>query len=343
MSSAKVTVLMPVYNGERFLREAIDSILQQDHPDFEFLIINDGSKDDSAEIIASYSDPRIKAVDNEKNLGLIATLNKGIGLAAGDYIVRMDCDDISMKNRLRKQVEFMEQHKNIGVCGSYYHLMLNGKKALVDFPVTPDEIKCHMIFNCPIAHPAAIIRKSVLTEHHLRYREGFIHSEDWDLWTQLSAFAGIANIPEALLNYRVHDNQITGNEALAENRLKSVGSIRSRHLEAMGVIPSEKELAIHNLISDGRRPADRAQLDESEAWLKKLCAAVEQYKKLDRTCFEKLALERWLRMCFNYYGGAKGLKYFYGSSLNKSIRLSLKAKFAFIHNLYYSWKRLKIK
>jgi glycosyltransferase involved in cell wall biosynthesis len=343
MNSPKVTVLMPVYNGERFLREAIDSILRQEYAVFEFLIMNDGSSDGSEKIIASYTDPRIRLVNNEKNLGLIATLNKGIDLAKGEYIVRMDCDDVSLKNRIAKQVEFMEGNKNIGVCGSFYYLLLNGKKALVDFPVTPEEIRCHMVFNCPIAHPSSIIRRQVLTEHNLKYRNGFIHSEDWDLWTQLSEFAGIANIPEPLLNYRVHGNQITGNEALAENRLKSVGSIRTRHLQAMGVEPSEKELVIHNLISDGRRPADPEQLNEAEAWLKKLCKAADQYKKVDKACFEKMVLERWLRMCFNYYGGAKGLGYFYRSSLNKSISLPLKAKLSFINNLYYSWKRLKIK
>src|SRR5215472_9201923 len=102
---------MPVYNGEKHLREAIDSILSQTFRDFEFLIINDGSTDGSVEIIASYRDPRILLVHNEKNLGLIATLNRGMDLARGEYITRMDCDDISLPRRLEKQVAFMERKR----------------------------------------------------------------------------------------------------------------------------------------------------------------------------------------------------------------------------------------
>ena len=110
---------MPVYNGERYLREAIDSILNQTFKDFEFLIINDGSTDLSVEIIESYADKRISLAHNGQNLGLITTLNRGFDLACGEYIARMDCDDISLPDRLEKQVVFMDNHPEIGICGSW--------------------------------------------------------------------------------------------------------------------------------------------------------------------------------------------------------------------------------
>ena len=159
MKSPKVTVLMPVYNGKKYLRDAMDSILSQNYTDFEFLIINDGSADDSQKIIDSYSDKRIRSLNNEKNIGLVKTLNKGMDAAKGEYIVRMDCDDVSLKNRLSVQVLFMECQPSLGASGSFYYLLLNGKKAVADFPQSREEIECFMVFNSPIAHPSAIIRK----------------------------------------------------------------------------------------------------------------------------------------------------------------------------------------
>ncbi|HKQ33129.1 MAG TPA: glycosyltransferase family A protein, partial [Thermodesulfobacteriota bacterium] len=116
----KVTVLMTVYNGEKFLNEAIDGILNQTFRDFEFLIINDGSTDGSREIIKSYKDPRINLVDNESNIGLTASLNRGLSLAGGEYIARQDADDISLPERLEKQISILERNPDIALLGSWY-------------------------------------------------------------------------------------------------------------------------------------------------------------------------------------------------------------------------------
>lgn len=343
MKSPKVTVLMPVYNGEKYLRDAIESILKQSFIDFEFLIFNDGSTDDSEKIINSYSDSRIKLINNEKNIGLVNTLNKGLETAIGEYIVRMDCDDVSLKNRLTVQVEFMDRNTNIGASGSYYCRLLNGKKAIMDFPLSQDELKCFMLFICPIAHPTAIIRRSVVVKEKLRYRQEYIHSEDYDFWSQLSEFSQLANVSDVLLNYRVHENQITSNADFAQQRNKTVSAIRKRQLEKIGIISSSDELNIHNLISDGTKPGLLADLNLAEEWLKKLISENDKNRILNKNYIEKIIIERWLRMCFNFYGGAKGLKYFYNSSLYDLVKLPIKTKLELINNLYYSWKRLKIK
>ena len=120
MNEPMVTVLMAVYNGEKFLKEAMESILTQTFTDFEFLIINDGSTDNSVKIIEEFNDPRIRLIHNEKNLKLIASLNKGISLAKGKYIARMDCDDISMPYRLEKEVDFLENSLEYGLVGTCY-------------------------------------------------------------------------------------------------------------------------------------------------------------------------------------------------------------------------------
>jgi glycosyltransferase involved in cell wall biosynthesis len=293
--------------------------------------------------MSSYTDPRIRIIHNEKNIGLVNTLNKGLELANGEYIVRMDCDDMSSRNRLSVQVKFMDTHKNIGVSGSYYYLLLDGKKATADFPLSEKEMKCYMIFNCPIAHPTAIVRNSILRNENLRYRSEYAHSEDFDLWSRISEKYELANVSDILLNYRVHANQITGNVHLADQRYISVNGIRGRHLNRMGVFPLAEEVVIHNLVSDGKKADNKEELDRAEEWLKKLVSENDQHKKLDKHSFEKIILERWLRMCFNFYGGIKGLRYFYRSGLNGMIKLPLKSKLELINTLYNSWKRLKIK
>ena len=123
-----VTVLMSVYNGEKYLERAIKSILNQTFKDFEFLIINDGSTDNSVKIIQSFNDLRLRLIHNESNIGLIKTLNKGLKLSNGKYIARMDCDDISLPKRLSIQASFMEKYPEIGVCGSWVKIIGLGKK-----------------------------------------------------------------------------------------------------------------------------------------------------------------------------------------------------------------------
>lgn len=343
MKSPKVTVLMPVYNGEKYLRDAIDSILSQNYTDFEFLIINDGSTDYSQKIIDSYSDNRIRSLRNEKNIGLVNTLNKGFDAAQGEYIVRMDCDDISLKDRLSVQVAFMDKNKTIGASGSYYYLLLNEKKAIADFPLNQEEMKCFMIFNCPIAHPTAIIRTNVIKENKLSYLSECIHAEDYDFWSQLSQYSDLANLSDVLLYYRVHHNQITGNASFSEDKNKTLNVIRLRHLKQMGLTPSETEMNIHHLISNGEKAENEDVIAQAEVWLKKIQTENKKNKKLDEAYLGKIILERWLRMCFNFYGGRKGFQCFLNSELYGLIKLPLKQKIEFFKNLYNSYKRKAIK
>ena len=142
----KVTVLMPVYNGSKYLKAAIDSILSQSFTDFEFLIINDGSTDDSVKIINSYHDQRIKLIDNKINQGLVAVLNQGLKLAIGEYIARMDSDDFSTCNRLSQQVRFMDKHNDIGVLGSWVKIMKGSDEFLGRYFLNHEEIKANLLF-----------------------------------------------------------------------------------------------------------------------------------------------------------------------------------------------------
>ncbi|EHJ02070.1 glycosyl transferase family 2 [Clostridium sp. DL-VIII] len=205
MDKPMVTVLMSVYNGEKFLKEAIESILDQTFTGFEFLIINDGSTDNSVKIIESYKDPRIRLINNEKNLKLIASLNKGISLARGKYIARMDCDDVSMPERLEKEVEFLESSPDYGLVGTHYTVIDGeGKEQYnVSYPSSNELIKLFLSLNCPLAHGSIMGRTELFKKNLYGSKESYA-VEDYELWTRIAKMTKIHNIPEYLFKYRVY-------------------------------------------------------------------------------------------------------------------------------------------
>lgn len=205
MRAPMVTVLMSVYNGEKFLKEAVESILNQTFDDFEFLIINDGSTDKSVEIIKEFNDERIRLINNETNLKLIASLNKGINLAKGKYIARMDCDDISMPERLENQVKFLEENKEYGLVGTWYEIIdaEGNKNKKVSYPTNNDLIKLFLSLNCPLAH-GSIIGRTELFKKNSYGSKTYSAVEDYELWTRISKETKIYNIPKYLFRYRVY-------------------------------------------------------------------------------------------------------------------------------------------
>lgn len=207
-----VSVVMPVYNGERYLREAIDSILNQTYTNFEFIIINDGSTDKSEQIVLSYTDSRIRYLVNEKNLGICTALNKGLDASQGKYIARMDCDDISMPDRFQKQVHFLEKNTEVGIVGS--DIIVFGDELddqYFDFVHDKDGCKAGLIFNTCFAHPTVMFRRSILVENNLYYNVDYSGLEDFELWWRMSQYTELINIKEPLLRYRKHKEQITNN------------------------------------------------------------------------------------------------------------------------------------
>jgi glycosyltransferase involved in cell wall biosynthesis len=213
INNPKVTVLMPVYNGEKYIKEALESILQQTFIDFEFLIINDGSTDNSVSIIKSFNDNRIRLIHNEKNSGLVYSLNKGIGLSNGEYIARMDCDDVSIPERLEKQVGFLNSNPGVSAVSAHIRFM-NADGELTgywDNDINTNnwpEIYSALAKHDCIAHPAVVIRKSVISKY--LYRRAQKNVEDWDLWLRMAADGHIIDkINEVLLEYRVHFESVT--------------------------------------------------------------------------------------------------------------------------------------
>jgi glycosyltransferase involved in cell wall biosynthesis len=208
MSNPEITVVMSVYNAELYLDDSITSILEQTYRNFEFIIINDGSTDDSLNIIKKYKhlDERIVLISRE-NQGLIVSLNDGLKLAKGKYVARMDADDVSFKNRFKEQIEFMDKD-NIDICGSSVKLFNDkGDIKIWRYPVLDQDIKFTLLFTCSFAHPSVMIRKKVFK--NLKYKN-YKNSEDYKLWTDaaLSAFK-MGGIDKVLLKYRCHKEQVS--------------------------------------------------------------------------------------------------------------------------------------
>ncbi len=293
MIAPKVTVLMPVYNGEKYLREAIDSILSQIFTDFEFLIINDGSTDQSVAIINSYHDPKIRLVHNEKNLGLIYTLNKGLGLSRGDYIARMDCDDISLRGRLKTQVDFLENHPDVAVLGTSVKT-LGANKDIWKYPKRNDEIKFELLFRSVLAHSSVIFRTGL---EGLVYDEKYENAEDYELWCRLIERYKFHNLQTPLVKYRIHEGQES--EINKENQNKTTDKIRREQLNKLNIKFSNNEFRIHTHISTFCPVNDLNALDSYENWLEKLYRANITRNFVSVESSKVIIGKFWWRLCRN--------------------------------------------
>lgn len=215
-----LTVLMPVYNGEKYLAEAIDSILCQTFTDFEFLIINDGSIDGTSDILKKYQqkDKRIRVISHKKNHGLVASLNEGLKAAKGEYIARMDADDISLPSRLENQLNYLKSHPEIGVLGTSYQCITSqGILGKVVHPYTDPAVNSFfgLLFN-PVAHPTACFQKKTVQSEG--YRESMLYAEDFNLWSAIRSQTQFSNLSEILLYYRVKSQSISCNYKNVQNK-----------------------------------------------------------------------------------------------------------------------------
>lgn len=323
----RVSVMMPVYNTEEsFLREAIDSILSQTFGDFEFLVINDGSTNNAEEVILSYKDDRIKYIKNDLNLGLIKTLNKGLDLAQGEYIARMDSDDISLPERFAKQVKFLDENQDIQVLGSWYEWF--PKRKLQKSAINDKDIKeCLIVQSNSLGHPTVMLRKSFIDNFGVRYDENCPYVEDYALWLSLIDKANFANFPEVLLKYRIHGNSVCKTnkrnqilnvyKLMAQNQSKHFGIEDSKIMEAISILKEGKKITSQNLMDIN----NFSQQVKAKTEEKDFACAYEMNKD-----FYKLAV-RNCKKDFLF------LKLLWTGDLNKS--LGLKFGFKIINTMNY--------
>jgi glycosyltransferase involved in cell wall biosynthesis len=235
MSIPAITVFMPLYNAASFLMDSIESVLNQTFSDFELLIVDDGSTDNSINIVNSYRDGRIKLIQLEHRF--IDTLNYGLEAAEGKYIARMDADDVMLSTRLQEQFDFMEQHPEIDACGTWMQTFGDSRWKAECF-ITHEDIVDFMIMANPMAHPTIMMRTTTLRANQLKYREEYIYAEDFKLWLDFAETGRLANIPKVLLHYRCSEGQIS-------NRKKEIQQENTKRVRMEAVY-----LFLHRLNND---------------------------------------------------------------------------------------------
>lgn len=282
-----VTVLLPVYNGEQFIEEAVTSILAQSFTDFEVLVMDDGSTDATGKILRrlASNDSRIR-IHQRENRGLIATLNEGLTLCSSELVARMDADDYALPHRLAVQYAYMAEHPETAVCSAGMEEYETGR--LLTWEGDGEAVRARLLFGCCLHHPTIMARRSVLLAVD-GYDAAMPCAEDYDLWVRLTAVGySLAVLPQVLLRYRVHPH-------LARSAYKwqmgvTTSRIQQRQLALLGVSPSQRQLDRHQFCIS-HCPEISRKLQEAEAWLQQLVEANEQTGLYNREVFLQTVAE----------------------------------------------------
>ena len=278
-----VSVVIAVYNGEAHLRETVASVLSQTLTDFECLIIDDGSTDATADILATLTDSRIVVMRNQQNEGLPYSLNRGLKQAHGTYIARLDVGDLAVLDRLEKQVFFLETHPEIGIVGSWCQLIdESGNDVRIErFPVDDLDIRWTLLLRNPFLHPAVMLRRSVLEKHRLRYEPTFRASQDYELWTRVLEYTQGANLSDVLVAYRLSSESITAQSKMQQLQNHDLVAFRTICQQFPGFSISQDQISqlreafAGGTISKDRRKAEVVRL--SGTYLDVLAAFAQKY------------------------------------------------------------------
>ena len=233
MSPRRVSVIMSVYNGQKHLREAVESILGQTFTDFEFIVVDDGSTDSTWKILTSYHDQRIALVRSQENLGLSKSLNRGLKIARGEYIARQDADDVSFPARLTTQLEYLCSHSHVGLLGTAYHVIDTKGRRIATHrqPLTDTEIRWQMLFHNAFCHTSVMFRRELIDTGEPPYSEGLRYSQDYDLWARLLRRTPAANLPAPLVAFRAH--QASASATARDEQQATASLVAARQVDTL--------------------------------------------------------------------------------------------------------------
>ena len=258
---------MPVYNKAPFVKEAVESVLNGSFQDFEIICVDDKGTDNSLEVLRSITDPRLRVVELERNLGPAGAANRCLDEARGEYLVRLDADDLAVPDRLAKQVAYMDAHPEVVASGG--HLQLFGARdRLWKFPIEHDDCVANLLFGVPVSQGASIMRRSVIEQHGLRYDPSWPRvGEDWLFWLRVSKVGRFGNLNEAMTLYRRGEQNISHGRDKSED----FADITRRTFAFFGLPLTEEQLDLHLLAGKiFRREPDAAMVKALRAWLDEL-------------------------------------------------------------------------
>lgn len=281
----KISVIMPAYNAETYIKEAIDSILSQTYGDFELIVLNDCSKDRTEEIILSYTDPRIVYLKNPQNMGVAATLNRGLAVAGGTYIARMDADDISLPERFAQQVAFLDANPQVAVLGTNSETFDENGPLYTGWSATnPAQMKVDLLFSCGVAHPSVMMRKAVIQQLG-GYDPEFEGMEDYDLWCRVAEHHGVTTLEDILLRYRVHSGQVTKNPS--KKYMERLRRLKLRQLGQLGISADNPGV---ELFCQGKHPKTKEEILQTAGLYEELLLADQE-----KQCYDPALLEQSFR------------------------------------------------
>jgi len=291
-----VTVFMPVYNRERYLRTAIDSVLSQSYEDFELLVLDDGSTDGTPEILANLTDPRVRIVRNDSNQGIPAARNRGLDLARGEFLAFLDSDDVAHRHRLARQLRFLGRNPDHAVVGSWARKIdaVGRRKRVLRRPLTWNRIRSRLLFMGTLRTPSVLGRTAVLRGY--RFRSEFPVCSDTEFWSRVVLDHRCANLPEPLICYRKHDGNVTGRD-VAFTRERKLAVIEQQ-LGRLGVEFSRDDLERHWSLRKGK-PRDSVTpeyVDWAREWLLTILAANGRAGLYPEPDFTQAVGERWCHL-----------------------------------------------
>lgn len=263
----KVSVIMPLYNAEKYVYKAVNSILNQTFTDFELIVVNDGSSDNSYNIVSSFNDDRLKIFENDRNRGIAYTRNRAIGLASGEYIAIMDDDDIAPLNRLELEVKYLDEHPGIiAVCGNSCRIdeKDNDLNELWRVCKSPKRINALFLFGDPIPNSSAMVRRKILIDNNIRFTDDMHGIEDYRFWSEVSLKGLIGSIDEVMLYNRLcHGSESSVQNSLEARKLRKIDYCNTKDIlfSNYGVHFNDKERKrLYDTFSEGRTTASFSEL-----------------------------------------------------------------------------------
>lgn len=286
----KASVLIPVYNKAPYVKDAVESVLKGTRQDFEIICVDDKSTDNSLEVLRSIADPRVRIIELPTNLGPAGAANAGLDACTGEYIVRLDADDIALPDRLEKQIAFMDAHPDIGASGGRLDLFGSTEETW-SFPLDPDDCAAQQLFGVPLSQGASIMRREVLGKHQLCYDPTWPRiGEDWLFWTRMGRVTRFANIPEPVVLYRRGEQNISHGRDKHADFMVLVRNIFDFH----GIRCSDEELDLHlmGLYLFKRKPT-KERVRSLRAWLDRLLMINTERDLFPRAAFARRVARAW--------------------------------------------------
>ncbi len=333
-----ISVVMSNYNTSiNYLKKAIDSVLNQTYSNFEFIIIDDGSTDDSLEFIKSYDDPRIRLIINAENIGLTKSLNKGLEVAQGEFIARMDTDDICYPERFEKQVEYLKNHPDTIVCSTWAESIdendndTQQKWVMAPFKDMKTFKICLLFSNDPnIVHPSVMINHSLLSKYKLKYNENFSYAQDYELWSRCSKYSNCYILPSKLIKYRIHSESICLSKKDAQD--ECAYRVINNQLDYLGLELNDDIKKYHFRYLTQMKPYDT----KIKKWIKEIIKGNKKHRIYDHRLLKKILWYRWSEICYSELSVAN-----ISHKISILLSLSLRCKLYLFKIKYNYYKKIK--